>query len=205
MPVVISLAVILWLFFTVSSVTDTLLILIPKRVTHDSGPTGPGTGPLLWYWRLVALLLAVIMTWVVGVIARNYLGRKFIEGAEELLLRVPFLSKIYATTKQVNDAFASGGKSSFKTVVMVEFPRAGSYSLGFLTGAVHDEIRGELKCDVACVFIPTTPNPTAGFLILVPEQEVLRLNMSVADALKFIVSLGSIIPEGSLFEPARKL
>lgn len=191
LPAVVSFTVIFWLFFTVSRITDTLLIFIPRSVTHQDH----GTGDLYWYWRLVALLVALLLTSVVGLLARNYLGRKMIEMTEEWLLRVPVLNKIYSTTKQVNEAFTSGNKNTFKTVVMVQFPRAGTYSVGFLTGGADAEIQGKLGRKAVSVFVPTTPNPTAGFLIIVPEDEVTKLDMSVADGIKFIISLGAINPE----------
>ena len=126
LPAIISVGVIFWLFFTVSSITDTLLIFIPKKITHAGGGNGPGSGQMYWYWSVVALLLAIILTMVVGLLARNYLGKKLIEWVDSSLLRVPLLNKVYGATKQVNEAFTSGSKTSFKTVVMIEFPRAGN-------------------------------------------------------------------------------
>ncbi len=195
LPGVISLSVIFWLFFTASKITDTLLIFIPREITHESSAGEAGAGPMHWYWSIVALAVAVLLTSVVGLLARNYLGKKMIEWVDATLLRVPFLNKIYGTTKQVNDAFASGNKTSFKTVVMVEFPRAGMYSVGFLTSEVHGEILNRMPEKVVCVFIPTTPNPTSGFMVIVPEDQVTKLDMSVAEGIKFIISLGSISPE----------
>jgi uncharacterized membrane protein len=197
LPGLISVWVIIWLFFTVSKITDTLLFFFPQTITHEDSPAGPGTGPPHWYWSLVALLIAVELVSIVGLLTRNFLGRKLIEWVDELLQRVPFFNKIYGATKQINDAFASGNKTSFKTVVMVEYPRAGVYSVGFLTSEVHKDIECKMKQKVVCVFIPTTPNPTSGFMVLVPEEQVIKLDMSVTDGFKFIVSLGSIIPESS--------
>jgi uncharacterized membrane protein len=191
LPGVVSTWLIIWLFFTVSKITDTLLIFIPKAITHEDS----GTGPLHWYWSLVALFVAIFLISVVGVLTRNYMGQKFLEWIDASLLRVPFFNKVYGTTKQVNDAFASGNKTSFKTVVMIEYPRAGMHSVGFLTSEVHRDIECKMQQKVVCVFIPTTPNPTSGFLVLVPENEVIKLDMSVTDGFKFIVSLGSINPE----------
>ncbi len=195
LPAVVSFGVIFWVFFTVSNVTDTLLIFIPRKITHEGGGGGPGSGSMYWYWSLVALVVAIILTTVVGLLARNYLGKKLIEWVDASLLRVPLLNKIYGATKQVNEAFTSGSKTSFKTVVMIEFPRAGMYSVGFLTSEVHHEIQQKTREKVVCVFIPTTPNPTSGFMVLVPDEQVTRLDMSVADGIKFIVSLGSISPD----------
>ncbi|HWF17872.1 MAG TPA: DUF502 domain-containing protein [Verrucomicrobiae bacterium] len=194
LPGVVTLAVIFWLFFTASKITDTLLIFIPQEITHETSGGVAGAGPMHWYWSLVALAVAVVLTSVVGLLARNYLGQKMIEWVDNSLLRVPFLNKIYGATKQVNDAF-TGNKSSFKTVVMIEFPRAGMYSIGFLTSEAESEIQCHTPEKVVCVFIPTTPNPTSGFMVLVPESQVTKLDMSVADGLKFIISLGAISPD----------
>jgi uncharacterized membrane protein len=131
---------------------------------------------------------------VVGVLARYYIGKKIIDWTDRVLMRVPFLNKIYGAIKQVNDAF-SGNRHSFKTVVLVEFPREGIYSIGFLTSEQRDEVQQKTREKVVCVFVPTTPNPTSGFLILVPEEKVTKLDMSVADGIKYIVSLGSLSPE----------
>src|SRR4051794_6033076 len=149
---------------------------------------------MYWYWKLVALILAALLTAGVGRLARNYLGQKMIEWVDTWLLRVPLLNKLYGATKQVNEAFTSGSKDSFKTVVMVEFPRAGMYSVGFLTSEQHDEIGSKTGEKMVSVFIPTTPNPTSGFLVLVPLDQVTKLDMSVADGVKFIISLGAITP-----------
>ena len=191
LPAVISLAVLRWLFGTVANITDTLLIFLPTKLTHHDA----GNGPMYWYWSLVALVVAVILISAVGLLARNYLGKQLIKWVDASLLRVPILNKVYGAIKQVNDAFSSGSKNSFKTVVMVEFPGKGMRSIGFLTSEVHQDIQCTQQTKMVCVFIPTTPNPTSGFLVLVPESEVCKLDMSVPEAIKFIVSLGAISPD----------
>jgi uncharacterized membrane protein len=107
---------------------------------------------------------------------------------------VPLLNKIYSTVKQVKEAFA-GQKSSFQQAVLVEFPRDGVYSLGFITSDQQAEIQARTPERVWSVFIPTTPNPTSGFLVFVPEEDLIRLEMSVPDAIKCIISLGAVSPE----------
>ena len=129
-----------------------------------------------------------------GLLARYYIGKRVIEWMDKALMNVPIFNKFYGAIKQVNDAF-SGNKNSFKTVVMVEFPREGMYSVGFLTSEAPAELRAKIEEKLVCVFIPTTPNPTSGFLVLVPIARVTKLNMSVSDGVKYIVSLGSISPE----------
>jgi len=191
LPGVVSIALLVWLFGTISNITDTLLIFLPKDITHRNN----GEGPMYWYWSLVALLLAVLLISAAGRLARNYIGIKMIEWVERALMHVPFLNKIYSATKQVNDALASGNKNSFKTVVLVQFPREGMYSVGFITSEQNDEVQAKTGEKVVGVFVPTTPNPTSGFLILVPEAQLIKLEMSVTDAIKYIVSLGSISQE----------
>src|SRR3974390_408403 len=180
LPAVISLAVLRWLFGTVANITDTLLIFLPARLTHHD----EGNGPMYWYWSMVALLVAVFLIGVVGLLARNYFGRKIIEWVDSALLRIPLLNKIYGATKQVNEAFSTSNKTAFRTVALVEFPREGMYSIGFIPSEQQYEIRAKTKEKVVSVFIPTTPNPTSGFLVLVPEAEVVKLEMSVADGIK---------------------
>ena len=191
LPAVISIAVIVWLFGTVSNITDTLLFFLPRDWTHRNN----GDGPMQWYWSLSALVLAIVLIVLLGGAAHYYLGKKLIQLFDRALLRVPLLNKIYGTVKQVNEAFSPSNRSSFKQVVLIEFPRPGQHSVGFVTGEQHQEVQAKTKEKVVSVFVPTTPNPTSGFLVLVPEKELTKLDMSVADGIKFIVSLGAIAPE----------
>ena len=191
LPAVISVAVVVWFFRTVGNVTDTLLFPLPQTLTHHDR----GQGPMYWYWSLVALILAVFLIGLVGLLARNYFGKKMIQWVDAGLLRVPLLNKIYGATKQVNDAFSSTNKNAFRTVVLVEFPRPGVYTIAFITSEQHDEVEAKTGQKVVCVFVPTTPNPTSGFLLIVPEEKVVKLDMSVADGIKYVISLGSIMPE----------
>lgn len=191
LPAVLSIAVVLWLFGTVANLTDTLLIFIPAEITHAD----EGKGPMHWYWSLFALALAALIITLIGSLARVYLGRQIITMVDQALLKVPLLNKVYGAIKQVNDAFATNKNSSFKQVVMVEFPKDGVYSIGFITGDQNQEVQSKTKEKVVSVFVPTTPNPTTGFLILVPEHKITKLDMEVADGIKFIISLGSVAPE----------
>jgi uncharacterized membrane protein len=191
LPALISIAALVWLFSTVAKITDTLLFFLPTKLTHHD----QGQGPMFWYWSLAALVLAVFLIGGVGLLARYYLGKRLIEWVDSALLRIPLLNKIYGATKQLNDAFSSSNKTAFRTVVLVEFPRAGISSMGFVTGEQHGEPQVRIPERVVSVFIPATPNPTSGFLILVPESNVIKLEMSVAEGIKYILSLGSIIPE----------
>jgi uncharacterized membrane protein len=189
LPAAISVALVLWLFQNVSYFTDKLLFFLPPSWTHARRPDGT-LGDIYWYWSWVALLLTVVLICLAGRYGRNYFGRKTIEWMDRAMMRVPLLNKIYGTVKQVNESFHSN-KSSFKQVVLVTFPHPRSRSLAFVTG----EQKGLGAEKLISVFIPTTPNPTSGFLLLVPESEIIKLDISVADGIKFIISLGAITPD----------
>ena len=194
LPALLTLAAVKWLFGTISSFTDTLLFFLPyvldPKVVYENGQSGP----MFWHWSLLALGLAVVLISIVGVLARYYIGKRLIEWLDLAMMNIPLLNKFYGAIKQVNEAF-SGNKNSFKTVALVEFPREGMYSIGFITNEQRGEVQQKTKEKVIAVFIPTTPNPTSGFLVLVPEDKVTKLDMTVADGIKYIVSLGSIAPE----------
>jgi uncharacterized membrane protein len=194
LPALLTLAAVKWIFGTISSFTDTLLFFLPyflppKEIFEDGR-----SGPMLWYWSLLALLLAVTLISGVGLLARYYIGIRIIEWLDKAMMQVPVLNKFYGAIKQVNDAF-SGSKNSFKTVVLVEFPREGIFSVGFLTSDDNPEANLKTGEKLVSVFIPTTPNPTSGFLVLVPADKVTKLDMSVSEGVKYIVSLGAIAPE----------
>ncbi len=187
LPGLVTLAVVKWFFGTISSLTDLLLFFLPKTTTHADG----GTGPIHWYWSLLALLVSALLVTVIGLLARHYIGKRLIDLADNIMLRVPVLNKIYGTIKQVDAAF-TGNKNSFKTVVLIEYPRSGIYSVGFITNEQEDPVCTEMSHKTVSVYIPTTPIPTSGFLVLVPVQQITKLDMSVADGFKYIISLGAI-------------
>ena len=197
LPVIISIGVALWLFNQAVAVSDILLFpfrFIPGIELIDIWKDGkPGTD-LYFEWKVVAILEAVVLTGLLGFLTRYYIGKKLVQLMDYVLLNVPLLGKIYGTVKQVNQAFTSEKKSSFQQVIMVEFPRKGLYSVGFLTAEQVKTDEGE---SIISIFVPTTPNPTTGFLLVLPESKVVKLDMSVADGIKYIVSLGAVPPENA--------
>tara|TARA_Y100000588_G_scaffold65718_1_gene65689 strand:- start:13 stop:735 length:723 start_codon:yes stop_codon:yes gene_type:complete len=200
LPVIISIAVALWLFNQAVAVSDILLFpfkYIPglelEHIWKDAVDGQPGK-ELYWWWKVVAILEAVILTGLLGFLTRYYVGKKLVQLMDYVMLNVPLLGKIYGTVKQVNQAFTSEKKSSFKQVVMVEFPRKGLFSVGFVTAEQVKTDEGE---SIISIFVPTTPNPTTGFLLVLPESKVVKLDMSVADGIKYIVSLGAVPPENA--------
>jgi uncharacterized membrane protein len=189
LPAVISIAIVKWLFGTVANVTDPLLFFLPRGWTHQP------EGPMYWWWSLSAILLGIAIISLIGRMARNYIGKKLISSVDQALLRVPVLNKIYGAIKQVNEALSSGNKTSFKQVVLVQLPGPGIHCIGFITGSQPAEVQQKLEENLVTVFVPTSPNPTGGFVLLVPERQITPLEMSVADGVKFVLSLGSVAPD----------
>ena len=191
-PAIISVGVVVWLFGSVTRVTNVLLIFLPASWTHPRLPNGALGDAFSWYWSVFAFCLTVFFIGLIGRYGRNYFGRQAIQWTDHTLMRVPLLNKIYGAIKQVNASF-SNNKSSFKQVVLVPFPHGVSRAIGFVTG---EQISPENQ-KLVTVFVPTTPIPTSGFLLLFPESEITYLDMSVADGIKFIISLGAISPDQS--------
>jgi uncharacterized membrane protein len=189
LPGAVSIGIVVWLFGTAASFTDALLLLVPRAWTHAQN----GEGAVHLYWRVIALVLAILLVGLIGRGAGEYLGRRMIRLADDVLMRVPLLNKIYGALKQINEAFTSSRTAAFKQVVLVEFPRAGLYSLGFVTSTQNGQVQARFRESMLSVFVPAPPL-TSGAIVLVPETEVVRLDMSVSDGIKFIMSLGSVCP-----------
>jgi uncharacterized membrane protein len=135
---------------------------------------------------IITLILFVLL---VGILSANYIGKNVVQYGETLMQRVPLVRGVYSTMKKIMDTFSM--KHNFHGVVLVEYPRKGCHSVGFMTGEVKGESMG-LDGRFITVFVPTTPNPTAGFLLILPEAEVKRLDMTVEQGMKFIVSIGLV-------------
>ena len=149
--------------------------------------------------RVLALVVVLAALFFLGVLTKITLGRRLIEKAQSLLLKVPLVNFIYSTCKQIGDTIMSSKKGNmFRQVVLFEYPRKGCYAIGFMTNENTPEnseaARRLEKGDLISVFMPTTPNPTSGFLMLIPRDECIMLDMSVSDAMRMIVSCGAILP-----------
>tara|TARA_R110000782_G_scaffold54262_5_gene114827 strand:+ start:162 stop:836 length:675 start_codon:yes stop_codon:yes gene_type:complete len=140
----------------------------------------------------VILIFVVIL--LTGVLVANFVGRAFVGGWESLLDRIPVVRAIYSAAKNFTEIVFSDSSTSFKQVLLVEYPRKGLYSLAFQTASQLGEIEGRTGEDVICCFVPTTPNPTSGFIIIAPRSDVTVLDMEVDEALKMIISLGVVVP-----------
>ncbi len=142
----------------------------------------------------IGILLALLVLLGTGLIAANYFGRRIVSFWESLLERIPLVRNIYSAVKRFAEIVLADSSQSFSKVLLIEYPRKGLYSLSFQTSQNLGEIQGKIGEDLVCVFVPTTPNPTSGLILMVPKQDVIELDMSVEDALKMVISLGVVVP-----------
>ena len=190
--VVIPLATTIWLATIVSRFVLAFLTSIPKQFNPFIT-----LNPLLQDLINLALGLTVPLLGIllIGLMARNIVGRWLLEFGEGTLLRIPLAGSVYKTLKQLLETFLRDNSQRFRRVVLVEYPREGLYSVGFVTGEVGPSLQSELEERLLSVFIPTAPNPTTGWYTLVPESSVRDLDLSVEDAFKTIISAGIVNPD----------
>ena len=178
-PAAASVLILWWLF---NLVTDWML------------PVSMQTQLLSPVYRITALILFILFTTFTGWIARLVIGKRLIALGEELIGRVPLLNKTYGFMKEISHTLLAGQRTMFRRVVLVQFPRAGMYSIGFVTSETQGEAQSKTKETVINVFVPTTPNPTSGFLILGPRDQLIDLDMTVAEGMKLVISGGAVVP-----------
>ncbi|HEY5552323.1 MAG TPA: DUF502 domain-containing protein [Opitutaceae bacterium] len=145
-------------------------------------------------WNLAGTFIVVILITVLGLLSRWVLGKYFGGVAERFISNIPGVSAIYSTVKQIVTTFSSSKRSVFSKVVIIQFPRKGVYSLGFLTNEAQGEVQAKTAEHVWTIFVPTTPNPTSGYLVMVPKDEVVELDMSIGDGMKLVISGGTVTP-----------
>lgn len=146
----------------------------------------------------LGLLVALILILLVGMLARNYLGHHLLRWADEVAMKIPVVRSIYSSVKQVSDTvFTSAGKQAFREAVLVRFPNADSYAIGFVTGEAREATGDAAREKMVNVFVPTAPNPTSGFLLMIPAGKLVPANMSVEQAFKMVISGGVVMPSAS--------
>lgn len=189
-PIFVVFMLVSWIDGQVKPFVRTVL---PKPIL-ESDIFGIEVDSLIAVMPGVGVLFSVICLILLGAFAANLVGRFFIRLTESIAERVPIVSTLYTPLRQLVEIFSDKESSSFKEVVLVEYPKEGTWAVGFLTARAKDEIEHHLNPDYIGVFVPTTPNPTSGFLIFVPESKIRRLKMSVEDGAKLIVSAGVVMP-----------
>ncbi len=174
---------------------DQILLFLPPPWRPEAllGFNIPGLG--------VILALAILVG--TGVVAANFAGRRLMELGDRIVTRIPLVSGIYSGAKQVAETLFADSSTAFKRVMLVEYPRKGIWSMCFQTSELVGEIQSRTEDDVVCVFLPTTPNPTSGFLLFIPKHELVPLDMRVDEGLRMIISLGVAVPRWRTPEEAK--
>ena len=181
-PLAITLAVLNWIVGTL----DQTLLILPSAWHPDKllGFHIPGFG--------VLLTLAIVL--LMGAIASNFLGRKLGHWVNLLLHRIPIVRSIYSSVKQVSDTLFSENGNAFRQALLVQWPREGVWTIGFLTGVPGGDVVNHLSGDYLSVYVPTTPNPTGGYFVMLRKTECIELKMSVDEALTYVISMGVVVP-----------
>jgi len=189
----IPLAITLWVLQLIVGTMDQSLLLIPPQYQPEVllGYRIPGLGALL----------TVIVVFVTGVLASNILGQRLLLFWEYVLGRIPVVKTIYNGVKQVSDTLFAPGGQAFRKALLVQYPRQGSWTIAFLTGQPGGDVANYLREGFVSVYVPTTPNPTSGFFLMMPKADVIELSMSVDEALKYVISMGVVPPEQSVSGP----
>jgi len=187
--VLVPLAITLWVLNLIIGTMDQSLLLLPESWRPQAlfGFAIPGLGTIL-------TLLVIFLT---GLATRNFVGNQVVLMWESVLTRIPVVKSIYSSVKQVSDTLFSSSGNAFRKAVLVQYPRAGSWTIGFLTGTPGGDVCNHLQGDYVSVYVPTTPNPTSGFFLMMPRADAIELDMTVDAALKYIVSMGVVAPEQS--------
>ena len=184
----VPLGITLWVLHLLVSTMDQTLLLLPDEFQTERwlGFHVPGMG--------VVLTLVVLLG--TGLIAANILGQRLLRIWEIVLSRIPVVNAVYNSVKQVSDTLFSSSGQAFRQALLVQYPREGSWTIAFLTGQPGGDVVNHLRGDYVSVYVPTTPNPTSGFFLMMPRASVVELDMSVDAALKYIISMGVVAPNG---------
>lgn len=182
----VPLAITAWVLSLIAGAADQTLHLLPEsaRPYQLLGFDLPGAG-------IVLTLLIIFLT---GLLAANFIGQRLVGWWEKLLARIPVVNSIYNSVKQVSDTLFSSSGNAFRKALLVQYPRSGSWTIAFLTGSPGGDVVNHLQGEFVSVYVPTTPNPTSGFFLMMPRNEVIELEMDVDEALKYIISMGVVTP-----------
>jgi uncharacterized membrane protein len=193
LAVTIPIGLTLYVLFFLIEVMDDLLRIIPHRLHPDT--------LLQFHIPGLGIIFVVILIFAAGLMMKSYLGNRIVQMSEAVFHRIPVIRSIYDGTKQVMDRMFVHNNRSFKKVVLVEFPRAGAFTLGFVTGPAHRRIGKSTGRPCTNVFIPTTPNPTSGYILAIPDEELVEIDMTVEEALTYVVSCGLVQPPSLEMRP----
>ena len=187
--ILVPLAITAWVLHAVISTMDQSLLLLPVEWRPEAliGFKIPGLGAVL----------TILIIFVTGLLTKNFIGNYVVAAWEALLNRIPIVNSIHSSVKQVSDTLFSSTGNAFSKAVLIQYPREGSWTIAFLTGKPSGDVAKHLGDDFISVYVPTTPNPTSGYFLMVPKKDAIELDMSVDTALKYVVSMGVVAPEVS--------
>ncbi|MDO8177189.1 MAG: DUF502 domain-containing protein [Undibacterium sp.] len=185
--ILVPLAITLWVLHAVISTMDQSLLLLPEQWRPEQ---------LVGFKILgIGTILTLLIIFVTGLLAQNFVGNMVVDAWESLLKRIPIVNSIYSSVKQVSDTLFSSTGNAFSKAILVQYPREGAWTIAFLTGVPGGDVANHLQGDYISIYVPTTPNPTSGFFLMVPRADTIELNMSVDAALKYVVSMGVVAPD----------
>ena len=190
--VVIPLATTIWLSVSIARWAIDLFTRIPKQINPFDGLNPFLINILNFTVGLAVPLLSIL---IIGLMARNIVGRWLLDFGEQFLQAIPLAGSVYKTLKQILETLLGDSKTKFRRVIMVEYPRKGVWTIGFVTGKVSSQLQSHLTEEMISVFIPTTPNPTSGWYAIVPKSEAIDIDISIEDAFKVLISGGIVSPE----------
>ena len=196
--VVIPLATTIWLSVTTAKWAIDLFTRIPKQINPFDGLHPIVTDILNFSVGLAVPLLSILL---IGLMARNIVGRWLLDFGEQFLQAIPLAGSVYKTLKQILETLVGDSKTKFRRVVLIEYPRRGVWSMGFVTGKVSPQLQAHLEEQMISVFIPTTPNPTSGWYAIVPQAEAIDIDISIEDAFKVLISGGIVSPDSTIKPP----
>lgn len=182
----VPLVITAWVLSVIVSTLDQSLRLLPASIHPEKlvGFAVPGAGAVL----------TLLMIFVTGFLATNFIGQKLVVWWEKLLARIPVVNSVYNSVKQVSDTLFSPNGNAFRKALLVQYPREGSWTIAFLTGQPGGDVVNHLGSEYVSLYVPTTPNPTSGFFLMMPAKDVIELDMTVDEALKYIISMGVVAP-----------
>jgi len=182
----IPLVITLWVLLLIFDTLDQSLLLLPETwsTEHWLGVHIPGLGAIL----------TVAIVFGTGILARNFFGAQIVQLWNDVLARIPVVNSIYSSVKQISDTLFSSDGQAFRKALLVEWPRPGMWTIAFMTGTPGGEVAQHVPADAVSVYVPTTPNPTGGYFVIVPRAAVIELEMSVDQALKYVISMGVVPP-----------
>jgi uncharacterized membrane protein len=185
--ILVPLVITVWVISLIVGTLDQSLLLLPAAWRPEA--------LIGFHIPMLGTIFTLLIIFLTGLATRNFIGNQVVRAWELVLNRIPVVNSIYSSVKQVSDTLLSSSGNAFRKAVLVEYPRRESWTIAFITGVPGGDVKNHLIGDYISIYVPTTPNPTSGFFLMVKREQVIELDLSVDEALKYIVSMGVVAPE----------